>query len=137
MEYKLTDGSSVTDEKLEQIAEEFESGEWKGHLENIRVSLPDREEPTKVLTFRLTVSRAAAVKAAAKRAGITQSDFIRHAGDRELAAMAEAPYHRKEPDAQRQRPSRQQGRRPSNGCRKAGGRRRDRRHLADVRRGLR
>ena len=42
MEYKLTDGSSVTDEKLEQIAEEFESGEWKGHLENIRVSLPDR-----------------------------------------------------------------------------------------------
>ena len=88
MEYKLTDGSSVTDEKLEQIAEEFESGEWKGHLENIRVSLPDREEPTKVLTFRLTVSRAAAVKAAAKRAGITQSDFIRHAVDRELAAIA-------------------------------------------------
>ena len=88
MEYKLTDGSSVTDEKLEQIAEEFESGEWKGHLENIRVSLPDREEPTKVLTFRLTASRAAAVKTAAKRAGITQSDFIRHAIDRELAAMA-------------------------------------------------
>jgi predicted DNA binding CopG/RHH family protein len=87
MEYKLKDGSTLTDAEIENIASEYESGKWKGHLQNVTIVAPDREEATKVVTFRLTESRAAAVKAATKKAGITQSEFYRRAVDRELAAM--------------------------------------------------
>ena len=88
MDYKLANGSIVNDNMLEEMAGEWESGEWDGHLSNVTLAVPDREEPTKVVTFRISESRAAAVKAATKKAGITQSEFYRRAVDRELAAFA-------------------------------------------------
>lgn len=37
MEYKLENGSTLTDSEIEAITSEFESGEWEGHLINIHV----------------------------------------------------------------------------------------------------
>lgn len=87
MEHKLMNGVAVTDEELERMASEFESGEWDGRLENVVLSVPRQEEATKVETFRITSSRAA-VKEATKAHGITKSEFYRRAVDRELTALA-------------------------------------------------
>lgn len=88
MECKLKNGVAVTDEMLDQMASEFEGGNWQGHLENVVLSIPKAEEPTKVETFRITSSRAAAVKKATKVHGISKSEFYRRAVDRELAALS-------------------------------------------------
>lgn len=88
MEYELKNGATVTDEQLERMATEFESGEWEGHLENVVLPVPKPEEATKVETFRITSSRAAAVREAVKAHGISKSEFYRRAVDRELAALA-------------------------------------------------
>ncbi len=34
MEYKMENGVILTDNDLETMAAEYESGEWEGHLEN-------------------------------------------------------------------------------------------------------
>ena len=68
MDYKLADESIVDDNVLEEMAGEWESGGWDGHLSNVAPAVPDREEPTKAVIFRISESRAAAIKAVTKKA---------------------------------------------------------------------
>lgn len=87
--YRLKDGRAVTDEQLEDMAREFESGEWDGHLDNVVVGLPKpTPDEMTVESFRIQRARAEAVSAATKRHGMTKSEFYRLAVDRELAALA-------------------------------------------------
>ena len=89
MEYRLRDGGTVDDGTLEEMAREWESGEWEGHLEDVVVDLPDPgEDALTTVSFRMPRSRLAAVEAAVQRAGITKSEFYRRAVDRELAALS-------------------------------------------------
>lgn len=91
MEYRLRDGSTVTDEELERDARAWESGDWEGRLEPVRVAVPERDADSDgmaLVSFRIPGSRARAVEAAAKRAGISKSEFYRRAVDAELARMS-------------------------------------------------
>lgn len=45
-DYRLVNGSILTDEDIERECAEYESGEWPGRLENIRVGRPvEKDEP--------------------------------------------------------------------------------------------
>lgn len=88
MEYKLKDGSVVDDGMLEEMAAEWEGGEWDGHLENVVVGLPKQDADDLVtVSFRMPKSRVAAVEAATRSHGISKSEFYRRAVDRELASL--------------------------------------------------
>lgn len=88
MEYELKNGSVVDDDMLEEMAAEWEGGEWEGHLENVVVGLPRQDaDDLATVSFRLPRSRVAAVEAATKSHGISKSEFYRRAVDRELASL--------------------------------------------------
>lgn len=88
MEYRLKDGRIVDDETLEEMAAEWENGDWEGHLENVVVGVPKPpEDDLTVVSFRIPKSRVAAVEAATGRHGMSKSEFYRRAVDRELAAL--------------------------------------------------
>ena len=89
MEYTLNDGSVVNDDLLEEMAAEWESGEWEGHLENVTVGVPKEaaQDDMTVVSFRMPKTRVEAVDAVTKRLGMSKSDFYRQAVDRELAAI--------------------------------------------------
>lgn len=88
MDYKLKNGAVVDDGMLEEMAAEWEGGEWEGHLENVVVGLPKQDaDDLATVSFRLPRSRVAAVEAATKSRGISKSEFYRRAVDRELASL--------------------------------------------------
>lgn len=91
MEYKLANGMTINDEELETEAEKWERGEWDGHLSNVRVPLPERDQDADemvVVSFRLPRSRVRAIDAATERTGVSKSEFYRRAVDHELAEMS-------------------------------------------------
>lgn len=88
MDYKLKNNRVVDDDMLEEMAAEWESGEWNGHLENVLIGLPKQDaDDLATVSFRLPKSRIAAVEAATKSRGISKSEFYRCAVDKELAAL--------------------------------------------------
>lgn len=88
MVYKLRNGSVVDDGMLEEMAAEWEGGEWDGHLEDIVVGLPKQDaDDLATVSFRLPRSRVAAVEAATRSHGISKSEFYRRAVDQELASL--------------------------------------------------
>lgn len=84
MGFEADNGTILTDEMLDERAEEYEKGTWSGHDEVVmgRPKLYDEDMGT--VSFRLPCSRIRAVEAAAKRQGESKSDFFRRAIDREL-----------------------------------------------------
>lgn len=90
MNYKMENGKILTDDDFENMAAEYESGEWDGHLENVVMGVPRAEEGDElaVVSFRLSKSRLAAVEAAIANHGMSKSEFYRKAVDRELLALA-------------------------------------------------
>jgi hypothetical protein len=83
---KTKSGKPVTDEMLEKWAAAFDSGEWpEGKTAVIgRPSLAAEE--IKSVTFKLPVSKIAAIDETAAIRGETRSEFLRSLVDREFAA---------------------------------------------------
>lgn len=76
MKYTLYDGSEITDEELERLADEWENDTWEGQLINISPGRPPHpNQELKPVTVKLPVAMLQAI--AAK--GVNRSDFIRRA----------------------------------------------------------
>jgi hypothetical protein len=89
MKYTAENGVVLDDAKLDKLAEEWESGQWAGHLGEITMGRPKLyDEDLGTVSFKLPKSRIAAIEQSAKQRGITKSEFLRDAVDRELIALA-------------------------------------------------
>ena len=79
----------VTDEQLDHMAAEYESGEWQGSVGPIVPGRPRLyDEELETISFRLPKSRVNAIDAKTKRNGETRSQFLRQAVDNALLADA-------------------------------------------------
>lgn len=75
-EYKLADGSVLSDEDIERESVAFERGAWTGRLERIHVGpAAVADEPLVAVTVRFPASMVAAID---RKTG-NRSDFIRRA----------------------------------------------------------
>ena len=88
MEYKTEDGTVLTDEKLDQMAREYESGTWHGHGEVTKGRPKLYDEDMETVSFRLPKSRIEAIEAVTARTGESKSDFFRDAIDKALLESA-------------------------------------------------
>lgn len=88
MEFKASNGDVLDDKRLDEMAREYENGEWRGHGEITpgRPKLFDEEMET--VSFRIPRSRVAAIEAVIRRSGISKSEFYRRAVDKELMALS-------------------------------------------------
>lgn len=79
----------VTDEQLNRMAAEYESGSWEGGVGTIVPGRPRiYDEEMETISFRLPKSRVNAIDAKARRNGETRSQFLRQAVDDALLADA-------------------------------------------------
>lgn len=71
MEYRLANGSVITDEDIERECAEYESGSWEGSLVNLRVGRPrlSEVEANANLSFKCPKTGADLIERAAARAG--------------------------------------------------------------------
>ena len=77
----------VTDEQLESLAADYESGDWKGRLGPVVQGRPRLyEEEMRTISFRMPASRLQAIDAHAERNGKSRSEFLRQAIDDALFA---------------------------------------------------
>ncbi|MBY4797025.1 ribbon-helix-helix domain-containing protein [Collinsella sp. AGMB00827] len=75
-EYKLANGSVITDDDINQLCQEFETESWVGRLERIHVGpAAVADEPLVSVTIKFPESMVAAIDAKTKN----RSDFIRKA----------------------------------------------------------
>lgn len=85
MKFKTASGRELSDADFDAMAVEYEAGTW---TEPVGKASPGRPklygEDMETVSFRLPRSRVDAVEAAAKRRGISKSEFYRRAIDREL-----------------------------------------------------
>ncbi|WP_055426728.1 ribbon-helix-helix protein, CopG family [Bifidobacterium aesculapii] len=80
---------SVTDEQLNHMAAEYESGDWEGGVGSVVPGRPRiYDEEMETISFRLPKSRVNAIDAKAKRNGETRSQFLRQAVDDALLTNA-------------------------------------------------
>ena len=83
-EYKLADGSILTDEDIERECEEYENGTWEGGLVDVK---PGPEfargrhllygEAMKQVGFKEPMSTIAAIDFRCKQLGVKRSDYLR------------------------------------------------------------
>lgn len=79
-------GSVVSDEQLEALAEMFESGEWPaGETRIVRGRPLKLGEELASVTFKIPRRELTEVDARAKDEGISRSDYLRRLVDRDLA----------------------------------------------------
>jgi len=77
----------VTDEQLESLAADYESGDWKGRLGPVVQGRPRLyEEEMRTVSFRIPASRLQAIDAHAERNGKSRSEFLRQVIDDALLA---------------------------------------------------
>ena len=78
MKFKTASGRELSDADFDAMAVEYEAGTW---TEPVGKASPGRpklyEEDMETVSFRLPRSRVDAVEAAAKRRGISKSEFYR------------------------------------------------------------
>lgn len=75
-EYKLADGTILTDEEIEQECAEYETGTWAGRLEHIHVGRPKTSaEPMVTVPVKFPLSMVEEID----RKCSNRSDFIRKA----------------------------------------------------------
>ena len=89
-EEQLNEKFGVTSAELEQRAAEYEENDWSGmEFGEIAEGLPETKEKMEVfVSCQIQPSRARAIDAAAKRQGVTRSEFIRRAIEHELIAVS-------------------------------------------------
>lgn len=69
---------TITDDTLDELAKEYESGSWDGKLGKVVIGRPSlADEEVKPVTFRLPISKIAAVDEQAKSKGENRSDYLR------------------------------------------------------------
>jgi hypothetical protein len=88
MGFVANNGAIVTDEMLDKLAEEYESGEWPERKEGkVTLGRPriSSEELVNV-TFRMPRSRVAAIERLADASGESRSEFLRDIIDKALTA---------------------------------------------------
>ena len=81
MEFRLADGTAITDEDIERECAEYESGSWSGNLTSLRVGRPrlsDGEDDTN-LSFKCPKTDADLIERAAAACGMQKSEFLRSA----------------------------------------------------------
>ena len=77
----------ITDEQLDSLAADYESGTWKGRLGPVVQGRPRLyEEEMRTISFRIPASRLRAIDAYAERSGKSRSEFLRQAIDDALLA---------------------------------------------------
>jgi hypothetical protein len=82
MEFTTSSGMVLDDDTIENMAKEWEDGTWQGHIGEVTMGRPKLyDEDLETVSFRLPVSRIAAIEAVAKRKGLSRSDFLRLAVD--------------------------------------------------------
>ena len=81
MEYRLANGSVITDEDIERECAEYESGSWEGTLTSLRVGRPRLSdgEGNANLSFKCPKTGAALIERAAVACGMQKSEFLRSA----------------------------------------------------------
>ena len=81
MEFKLANGTVLTDDEIERESEEYESGTWSGSLTNLRVGRPRLSdgEANANLSFKCPETGAALIERAAAACGMRKSEFLRSA----------------------------------------------------------
>ena len=81
MEYRLANGSVITDEDIERECAEYESGSWEGNLVNLRVGRPrlSEVEANANLSFKCPKTGADLIERAAAACGMRTSEFLRSA----------------------------------------------------------
>ena len=77
----------VTDEQLDSLAADYDSGDWKGRLGPVVQGRPRLyEEEMRTVSFRIPASRLQAIDAHAERNGKSRSEFLRQVIDDALLA---------------------------------------------------
>lgn len=81
MEFRLANGTVVTDEDIERECAEYESGSWEGTLTDLRVGRPRLSdgESNANLSFKCPKTGAALIERAAAACGMRKSEFLRSA----------------------------------------------------------
>lgn len=88
MAFKTASGRALSDADLDAMAAEYEQGSWSEPESKVSPGRPKLyEEDMETVSFRLPRSRVDAVEAAAKREGISKSEFYRRAIDKELLSL--------------------------------------------------
>jgi hypothetical protein len=89
MSITLKNGKTITDDELDAMAEPWETGTWTGHLGKVHRGRPSLcEGDVETISFKLPVSQVESIDDIAKQHGISRSEFIRDAIDKELIALA-------------------------------------------------
>ena len=81
MEFRLANGTVITDEDIERECAEYESGSWTGALANLRVGRPrlSEGEANANLSFKCPKTGADLIERAATACGMRKSEFLRSA----------------------------------------------------------
>lgn len=88
MDFIAENGMILTDKDFDEIAKEYESGDWEGGLGPITVGRPRlSEEGVRTISFKLPLSRLSAIDKAIEKSGQSRSEFIREAVDYALIAQ--------------------------------------------------
>ena len=88
MAIKTRNGSVVTEEKMEELADMFERGEWPEGETRILPGRPRMfDDEMKPLTFKEPVRKIAAIDRRAKQLGMSRSNYLRHLVDKDLATI--------------------------------------------------
>ena len=91
MAYTKKDGTVVTDEWMDAIAEAAEKDEMPGVVltAETHVGRPKlyADDDMETVSFRLPKSRLSAIERAVKQKGESRSDFLRNAVDRALIGL--------------------------------------------------
>ena len=79
-DYELTNGYVLTDEEIEQRAEQWEDGGWESPLVTLHADRPRLStEPSIRLSFKCPKSGADMIARAAETSGVKKSEFMRDA----------------------------------------------------------
>lgn len=85
MEYIAKNETALTDNMLDEMAQEHERGTWQGTLGTVTMGLTKLyDEELETILFRLPKSCIAAIGEAAKRCGEIKSAFLRAAVEQHL-----------------------------------------------------
>ena len=87
MNVRTNDGRTISDTQFEQWALAAEHGKYPGRRGKIVVGRPPlSDEELMTVTFKAQPSMIASLDARAKREGVTRSELLRQAVERELAS---------------------------------------------------
>lgn len=78
MTFEPDNKKAITDGMLDEMAKEYENGSWDGKLGKVAIGRPRiADEEVKPITFRLPISKIAAVDEQAKSKGENRSTYLR------------------------------------------------------------